>query len=661
MIFDEVVLTNVGVYRGRQRIVLSPKSAKRRVVLVGALNGSGKTTLLDSMQLALYGRAGVYASRSSSSYDEFLRQLINKSAPADEGASIDLHFRHAHEGVEHAYQIHRSWSMNGDRVRERFDVIRDGRRDAVLIDHWDEYVEELLPARIAPLFFFDGEKIEQFADSQNAPELLKTAVQSLLGIDIVQRLSVDLLALQRRKRVELATEEFRTELDAAHEGLAAIERRVQVAYDNKAAANTELARAEKRRSELELAYRDAGGESFSQREKLRTEFSHYTQECDAILRRLRTLASGALPLLLVRDRMNTLATEDSVAQEASRAKSIAGLVESRDSWFVELLNQRKVKKKTVDHIQDALEKDRRSLLSIGSKATRAPLSDEARGLLTDLRSRLFDELDKETSVELSRLEACSERLTEIERRLAAVPDEEQIQKVSNSLSEAEARTRALQHNVQIAEAEGKLLEGEMMAKQRSIAQLLEKRVEAHYEASDAARIVAHADRARSALATFEREVVAHHIRRLEDLVARSLKSLLRKEQLVSKVEIHPETFQLVLMDEEAQRIPPEMLSAGERQLLAVSLLWALAQASGRPIPTVIDTPLGRLDSRHRANLVERYFPNASHQVILLSTDEEIDLEHYKKLEPSISHSYTLDFDDKQRGTSVSDGYLFAGV
>jgi DNA sulfur modification protein DndD len=102
----------------------------------------------------------------------------------------------------------------------------------------------------------------------------------------------------------------------------------------------------------------------------------------------------------------------------------------------------------------------------------------------------------------------------------------------------------------------------------------------------------------------------------------------------------------------------DKLSAGERQLLATSLLWGLARASGRPIPTVIDTPLGRLDSTHRRHLVERYFPVAAHQVILLSTDEEIHEQNLPRLKPAIARSYRLEFDDALRRTTVEPGYFW---
>lgn len=61
---------------------------------------------------------------------------------------------------------------------------------------------------------------------------------------------------------------------------------------------------------------------------------------------------------------------------------------------------------------------------------------------------------------------------------------------------------------------------------------------------------------------------------------------------------------------------------------------------------------------HRRHLLERYFPHASHQVILLSTDKEIDEAQYAKLKPSIGHVYTLRFDDRTASTSVEPGYFW---
>ena len=105
-------------------------------------------------------------------------------------------------------------------------------------------------------------------------------------------------------------------------------------------------------------------------------------------------------------------------------------------------------------------------------------------------------------------------------------------------------------------------------------------------------------------------------------------------------------------------LPAKDLSAGERQLLAVALLWGLARAAGQPLPVVIDTPLGRLDGSHREHLLERYFPLASHQVVLLSTDTEIDEEAYERHRPAVGRSYHLEFDPETNATFVEDGYFW---
>ena len=108
-------------------------------------------------------------------------------------------------------------------------------------------------------------------------------------------------------------------------------------------------------------------------------------------------------------------------------------------------------------------------------------------------------------------------------------------------------------------------------------------------------------------------------------------------------------------------ISASTLSAGERQLLAVSILWALTRISKTKLPALIDTPLARLDGPHRGKLIKNYFPKSSHQVMIFSTDEEITREHLKSLKPFISHDYLISFDEASKSSTIAQGYFPEGV
>src|SRR6185369_10911925 len=178
-------------------------------------------------------------------------------------------------------------------------------------------------------------------------------------------------------------------------------------------------------------------------------------------------------------------------------------------------------------------------------------------------------------------------------------------------------------------------------------------VELQVNREHAERLLKHSARMRDTLGKFRVAAIRKHTARLGRLILESFVQLLRKSNLVTGLNIDPSTFRIELTGGDGRALAFERLSAGERQLLATSILWGLAKASGRPLPTIIDTPLGRLDSSHRRHLLERYFPVASHQVILLSTDEEVDEESWKRLKPYIGRSYHLHFDEASRSTHVT--------
>jgi DNA sulfur modification protein DndD len=150
------------------------------------------------------------------------------------------------------------------------------------------------------------------------------------------------------------------------------------------------------------------------------------------------------------------------------------------------------------------------------------------------------------------------------------------------------------------------------------------------------------------------------LNKLETEVTKCFRYLLHKSDLVHSITIDTKTFGLFLYDQQSKVVPKHRLSAGEKQMLAIAFLWSLARVSNRHLPVVIDTPLGRLDSSHRNNLVERYFPFASHQVILLSTDTEIGPKEVSALRQidAIAREYLLQYDSSTRQTTVIENKYF---
>jgi len=56
--------------------------------------------------------------------------------------------------------------------------------------------------------------------------------------------------------------------------------------------------------------------------------------------------------------------------------------------------------------------------------------------------------------------------------------------------------------------------------------------------------------------------------------------------------------------------------------------------------------------------IEQFFPIASHQVLIFSTDTEVDENFYPKLQPYITRSYSMIYDSKKGKTTKRDGYFW---
>ena len=102
----------------------------------------------------------------------------------------------------------------------------------------------------------------------------------------------------------------------------------------------------------------------------------------------------------------------------------------------------------------------------------------------------------------------------------------------------------------------------------------------------------------------------------------------------------------------------KMFSAGETQLLILSIIYGFVKLSKMTIPLVFDTLLGRLDDTHRKNVLVDYLPNISDQVIILATDSEINSEDERIIDNYVSKKYELKKFESNQNLMISWGELW---
>jgi DNA sulfur modification protein DndD len=657
MLLEELVLHNFGPYREQQKVDLAPRTPNKPIVLFGGLNGSGKTTLLDAIKLVLYGKLAECSNRRGLPYEEFLRRSIHRAAVPEEGATIVLRFSHTTQGKKHTYRVIRSWRATPRTVRESVEVLVEGKKDPVLTENWADQVEGFIPARLSRFFFFDGENVETLADFDRASDVLATALKSLLGMDLVDQLQTDLKVVVTRGRKDQRSETERAELDTAEAEVRALEELCSKATQNLGSLQNRVDGRQKRVRELEAQFRESGGELFLKRSQLESERGTLEAKLGNARDRLKELAHGAAPLLLVRELLDEIAAQ--AASPITRLKEqLLTVLDERDALLLSEARRTGAAPEVLAQLEAFLHKDREQRRPARAPSPSLKLTDEAYQVLEGLRGSQLAEVQTTASLLMGEVASLNQALTEADRQLALVPDEETVKGLSRKLDKSRHELAQAEIEHQGASEALEVHRQELARKRAHLAKRLEANVEGDLRHSDLSRIIEHAQGVSSVMAQFRTRVIERHVRRIERLILEGFSQLVRKESLVSQLTIDPATYNLTLFGSDGKPLSSERLSAGERQLLAISMLWGLARAAGRPLPFVIDTPLGRLDSVHRENLIERYFPYASHQVLLLSTDKEIDEGGLDKLRNYVGHAYRIVFDKRKGATQIEKGYFW---
>lgn len=676
MIINRIFVHNYGVFESTSEgrpveFDLRPSTidgAKRPIVLFGGKNGAGKSTLFDGIRLCLYGQESL-GIVSLKHYHDFLRDRIYR---ADDRliqpyfASVGLDFDYSHFGRIDHYRVERRWEDAGSRIREFLIVNRNGKElDEIEKDYWQDFIKEMIPQGVSQLYFFDGEKIQKMLTHEHN-EQLAASIKSLIGLDLFDRLESDLKQFRVRVLKQNADETLRQELQTLETEMAEIEAQITKERNMLGALRPDLEKYQEEIGAIEQKIKVEGGGYYQRREELKAARVMNERGRDEAQERLRVIASGILPAAFCPSIAKDL-LQHADAEEHAKIRIHTNRI--LDELEADLL----------DAVNACISTDT-VLAGRGRKTVDKELSDKIRGIIDEARTAgevelnfdfsrtQYERLSNEIRDALGKAPQDLKTLTnEIERfhrafeaaeeGLKLVPHEDMIRPLFEKLNRLNILFGRRREEVKSHEEAVLKLQAQFDERTKRRDKILER------DKSERTRIhkMDLATRAGRVIGEYRRRVSALKIKRIEKAFQETFKKLHRKEDMVRRIEIHPETFDINLYADRRRDAPvqKDSLSSGESEIFSMSMLWALARVSGQTLPFIIDTPLGRLDSDHRKNLIERFFPYASHQVVIFSTDTEVDRPYFESLKPHIARSYHLDYDQKRKSSLVREEYFWS--
>jgi len=667
MIFTRLTIENFGVYRGQNEFDLRPQMVDDQslpVVLFGGKNGSGKTTILDAIRLCLHGQLAIGSRVRRSDYEAYIDRHMHRDSlgmPVSNRAQISIQFEHTHVGVCNSYNATRAWRIDNDGFKEDVTIYKDGGLlEDTTADHWNDFLRDLIPPGVANLFFFDGEEIHSLADDESETESLQIAVKGLLNLDLVGRLKADLSQYLDRKG-----EKGRTELEKiAHDAevaYQALEEERLILVEDKASLRTQLDGISNRLEKSRQALLSEGAIFVKEKTQNEARIKQIDVEKEETVRAIQELAADLLPFAVAPSWNHKLKERLSLEAKLEEARITRDVQQERAAEIAIKFLDKKFQKKTAPEVSS------QDWASIATEVQKLMIPDECdvetpilHTLSTQQREKLTGWIDSSLNDIPDKIDALTTKLDNLEqearelnRAIKQAPDEEVASPLINEFQDLSTQRGEL-------EARSKQLEKEISSFEHQHAELERQRKKAWQNlagAEDTDIRIQRAAKVQIILDEYLEKITEVKLTELEQMIAHYFNLLCRKKTAVTEVRIDRQRFIVRLYGKNRVELPKPSLSKGEQQLYAMALLWALRSVSGRNLPIIIDTPMARLDGTHRHTLLTRFLPEAAHQIIILSTDKEIDADAHDLLKPYVSHSFALDFDQEAGHTKKRDGYF----
>lgn len=668
MIFKKLVLENYKIYYGKQILDFSiPKTQdspyRKNLILVGGLNGAGKTTILNAINYVLFGRQGL----SQKEFEDSFISAINDRA-YDEGhreCSLELTLEDENETIT----ITVTWSFDRQKklINENRSVFvqtptsTDSRETYNSSEEYLDFINRRIPFDVAPFFIFDGEKIQELVERQDQ-KLMKDSIQKIVSLEVYKSLVDDLSKLQTTLERKLSTKKSDKELADFINQINESDKKIQDSKEKIKQLNEAIEINEKEKLITDQLRRKKLVQNTESSIEIAKRLSEYETKLKRINSDIEDFAKEGLSHLLLASSISglkeTLQDEKVYMEKKSQQEALLKAKFAPFETFISEMFTIDTNPKLSAEQKQQLHDNGKIAWGKVNKINQQPL--EERKILHDISPKDREKILSYSKRNLYDVRKTIDEKTRLERlinkekdSLENAPDPVDTKEEDEKLLVIQSKLGELYHRRKQQYAIKKKHE-ELVEQNRNKAKRLR---EDQKENTEAEKQYQYITKLKDAAIEFVDEMTELKATQIRTEFATILEKLARKDQDFEDVEFDQKDFVIRIYNDKGVEIKLKDRSAGEKQIIALSFIWALTKTAGLSLPFVIDTPLGRLDSIHRNHIIHHYFNALSDQVIILSTDTEVNRDYIDFISNYMIRGYELVYNKATKSTSIQEGYF----
>lgn len=663
MKINSLTISNFKNYQGLSPVDLETDGVDNNLVLIGGKNGYGKTTFCEAIKLCLFGKKLFGTPLSKREYSDYLKDVMNEKAKknGEDKAFVNMEISLEETFGNFNLTIQREWNYNESNfIDDNLIILRDGSEfEYIPEEYWQDYLESLFPPYLSKFFIFDGEKVEEFATDPKFQDEIKKSLKDAVGLKTHETLYSDLSNLQSKiKRRNIEEEEIRDKIEKRNKDHEIKEEKL-TEIDNKINnVEEKIDDLSDRKIELEEELDRVAGKITKDMDIKNDELESLKDNKDNLNQTISDISGSFLPFVIPNNISESLVSQLQQENKIKEKKSSKKFLDRINGKFSESL-------KTKLEIKDDFTKsDIKEIEGSVKETFNEFLSEE------EMEDIIIHDLTKSESYKIQsfinrarrnvnngfaekvdKLKEIEENIKELKKELKKTTESKNVRELIDEISKVEKEKGSLEEKKKRLIDEKEDIKNQIDNISSNIKKLENEIVCAEVDR----RKVDMINNIQKVIKCVEDNVISSRIEKLEKYMDDMYHRLSNKDDMVESVRINNNSYSVELFDNNGNKIKKSSISTGEKEIFAISVLNGLLKISDYNFPVIIDAPLTSLDEEHTNNILSKFIPNIGDQVILLSTDREIDEEKYKIIKDKISREFVLNEKGPQK---IQEGYFF---